>query len=153
MNRNKLASGIMIAAAAIAFTSACSNDDDNDSTGASVTTSASSTADDLGDKASGAASSASSAVSSAAEKAGDAFDSAKEAAFVAAFRTGYSDLSTDRDDDSLKAIAEDPCALREKGAGDDELKAAIKGTAANGTTVPSDEQASHILDMVVPVCS
>ncbi len=86
-------------------------------------------------------------------QAGDAVDSAKQAAFVATFRASYSDLATDRDDDSIKAITEDTCALREKGATDDELKEAVKGLAANGTTVPSDEQASRILDMAVAACS
>ncbi|MFC9516054.1 hypothetical protein ACFTSD_10045 [Nocardiaceae bacterium NPDC056970] len=156
MNRNRIASAIMIAAATVAFGTACSSDD-NDSTDASVTasatTTASSAADDLGDKASQAASSASSVASSVAAQAGDAVDSAKQAAFVAAFRTSYSDLATDRDDDSIKAITEDTCALREKGASDDELKVAVQGLAANGTTVPSDEQASRILDMAVAACS
>ncbi|EGD25045.1 hypothetical protein GS504_13950 [Rhodococcus hoagii] len=156
MNRNRIASAIMIAAATVGFATACSNDD-NDSTDASVTASATTTAssasDDLGDKASEMASSASSAASSVASQAGDAVDSAKQAAFVATFRASYSDLATDRDDESIKAITEDTCALREKGATDDELKEAVKGLAANGTTVPSDEQASRILDMAVAACS
>ncbi|WP_420880969.1 hypothetical protein [Rhodococcus sp. (in: high G+C Gram-positive bacteria)] len=156
MNRKKIASAIMIASATVVFASSCSSDD-NDSTDASVTasatTTASSAANDLGDKASEMASSASSAASSVAAGAGDAVDSAKQAAFVATFRASYSDLATDRDDDSIEAIVDDTCALREKGASDDELKEAVKGLAANGTTVPSDEQASRILDMAVAACA
>ena len=156
MNRNRIASAIMLAAATVGFATAGSSND-NDSTDASVTASATTTAssasDNLGDKASEMASSASSAASSVASQAGDAVDSAKQAAFVATFRASYSDLATDRDDDSIKAIAEDTCALREKGATDDELKEAVKGLAATGTTVPSDEQASRILDMAVAACS
>ena len=156
MNRNRIASAIMIASTAVFFASACSSDDSDSadaSVTASATTTASSEANDLGDKASEMASSASSAVSSVAAEAGDVVDSAKRATFVAAFRAAYSDLATDRDDDSIEAITEDTCALREKGASDDELKLAVRGLAANGATVPSDDQTSRILDMAVAACS
>lgn len=140
MNKHRATVGLMIAAATIGFTTACSSDD-NDTSDSSVSSSAST-----------AASSVSSAASSVASRAGDAFDSAKLTAFVVAFRTGYHDLSTDRDDDSIKKIVTDTCALRDKDATDDEQKVAIIALAANGSTTPSDEQASRILDMVVPAC-
>ncbi|QCQ93325.1 hypothetical protein [Rhodococcus sp. SGAir0479] len=80
------------------------------------------------------------------------FDQAKIDAFVAAFRTRYSDLSQDRDDDSIENIVIDSCQQLANGVDEQQVTEKIRVSAANGGTQPTQEEAEQIYDMVTPAC-
>lgn len=80
------------------------------------------------------------------------FDQAKLTAFVAAFRTGYSDLSEDRDDASIENIAITSCNDLANGVDQQTVTDNLRSLAANHGTVPTQEQADMIYQMVTPAC-
>lgn len=59
------------------------------------------------------------------------FDQAKLDAFVVAFRTGYSDLSEDRDDDSIENIVIASCNDLANGISEEQVTEKIRVLAAN----------------------
>ncbi len=90
--------------------------------------------------------------SSAAERAGDIFDEAKLDVFVAAFRTGYPQLSADRETQDIESIVTETCPLIGEGASDQEVNAKVQEVATNGSTVPDDDQAARIAQLVRVAC-
>ncbi|WP_145237246.1 hypothetical protein [Prescottella equi] len=80
------------------------------------------------------------------------FDQAKLDAFVVAFRSGYSDLSEDRDDDSIENIVIASCNDLANGVSEEQVTEKIRVLAANKGTEPSQDQAERIYDIVTPVC-
>lgn len=80
------------------------------------------------------------------------FDQTKLAAFVVAFRTGYSDLSNDRDDASIEDIVIASCNDLASGVSEEQVTERIVTLAANGEAQPSPEQAERIYDLVTPAC-
>ncbi|NKS87129.1 hypothetical protein GS571_20280 [Rhodococcus hoagii] len=80
------------------------------------------------------------------------FDQAKLDAFVVAFRSGYSDLSEDRDDDSIENIVIASCNDLANGVSEDQVTEKIRVLAANKGTEPSQDQAERIYDIVTPAC-
>ncbi|MFZ2529688.1 MAG: hypothetical protein WAX14_18865 [Rhodococcus sp. (in: high G+C Gram-positive bacteria)] len=80
------------------------------------------------------------------------FDQTKLAAFVVAFRTGYSDLSEDRDDASIEDIVIASCNDLASGVSEEQVTERIVMLAANGEAQPSPEQAERIYDLVTPAC-
>ncbi|NKR97551.1 hypothetical protein ACQ86I_10325 [Prescottella equi] len=80
------------------------------------------------------------------------FDQAKIDAFVVAFRTGYSDLSEDRDDDSIENIVIASCNDLANGVSEEQVTEKIRVLAANKGTEPSQDQAERIYDIVTPAC-
>lgn len=137
---------------------ACSNDGGtSEETKAKISSAVTSTPENNAGE--GLQSSASSVVSGLQESASSAvsgingaWDNAKLATFVASFRTFYPSLASDRDDESIEAVVKDTCSAIDSGASDQEQVAKVKETATNGGTVPSDEQAERILQMVKPAC-
>ncbi|MFM1722481.1 MULTISPECIES: hypothetical protein [Rhodococcus] len=79
-------------------------------------------------------------------------DQAKLDAFVVAFRTGYSDLSEDRDDDSIENIVITSCNDLANGVSEEQVTDKIRVLAANKGTEPSQDQAERIYDIVTPAC-
>lgn len=79
-------------------------------------------------------------------------DQAKLDAFVVAFRTGYSDLSQDRDDDSIENIVITSCNDLANGVSEEQVTEKIRVLAANNGTEPSQDQAEQIYDIVTPAC-
>jgi len=79
-------------------------------------------------------------------------DQAKLDAFVVAFRTGYSDLSEDRDDDSIENIVITSCNDLANGVSEEQVTDKIRVLAANKGTEPSQDQAEQIYDIVTPAC-
>ncbi len=104
------------------------------------------------DQAEGAASSVQSIASSAADRAGDIFDEAKIDVFVAAFRAGFPSLSADRETQSIEAIVSETCPLIDGDASDREVNAKVAEVAANGSTVPDEDQAARIAQLVRVAC-
>lgn len=80
------------------------------------------------------------------------FDQAKIDAFVVAFRSGYSDLSEDRDDDSIENIVIASCNDLANGVSEEQVTEKIRVLAANKGTEPSQDQAERIYDIVTPAC-
>ncbi|NKT43046.1 hypothetical protein GS676_09270 [Rhodococcus hoagii] len=80
------------------------------------------------------------------------FDQAKLDAFVVAFRSGYSDLSEDRDDDSIENIVIASCNDLANGVSEEQVTEKIRVLAANKGTEPSQDQAERIYDIVTPAC-
>ncbi|NKS72589.1 hypothetical protein GS966_13805 [Rhodococcus hoagii] len=80
------------------------------------------------------------------------FDQAKLDAFVVAFRSGYSDLSEDRDDDSIENIVIASCNDLANGVSEEQVTERIRVLAANKGTEPSQDQAERIYDIVTPAC-
>ncbi len=80
------------------------------------------------------------------------FDQAKLDAFVVAFRSGYSDLSEDRDDDSIENIVIASCNALANGVSEEQVTEKIRVLAANKGTEPSQDQAERIYDIVTPAC-
>ncbi|WP_238773141.1 hypothetical protein [Prescottella equi] len=80
------------------------------------------------------------------------FDQAKLDAFVVAFRSGYSDLSEDRDDDSIENIFIASCNDLANGVSEEQVTEKIRVLAANKGTEPSQDQAERIYDIVTPAC-
>ncbi|MBH0120412.1 hypothetical protein ACWDUD_08645 [Rhodococcus sp. NPDC003382] len=81
-----------------------------------------------------------------------AFDQAKLSAFVVAFRTGYSDLSENRDDASIENIVITSCNDLASGADEQQVTQQIMTLAANNDVQPTAEQAEQIYDLVTPAC-
>ncbi|WP_420749721.1 hypothetical protein [Rhodococcus sp. O3] len=81
-----------------------------------------------------------------------AFDQAKLSAFVVAFRTGYSDLSENRDDASIENIVITSCNDLASGADEQQVTQQIMTLAANNDVQPTPEQAEQIYDLVTPAC-
>lgn len=79
-------------------------------------------------------------------------DQAKFDAFVVTFRTGYSDLSEDRDDDSIENIVITSCNDLANGVSEEQVTDKIRVLAANKGTEPSQDQAEQIYDIVTPAC-
>jgi hypothetical protein len=79
-------------------------------------------------------------------------DQAKLDAFVVAFRSGYSDLSQDRDDDSIENIVITSCNDLANGVSEEQVTDKIRMLAANRGTEPSQDQAEQIYDIVTPAC-
>lgn len=80
------------------------------------------------------------------------FDQAKLDAFVVAFRSGYSDLSEDRDDDSIENIVIASCNDLANGVSEEQVTEKIRVLAANKGTEPSQDQTERIYDIVTPAC-
>ncbi|BCN84007.1 hypothetical protein [Prescottella equi] len=80
------------------------------------------------------------------------FDQAKLDAFVVAFRSGYSDLSEDRDDHSIENIVIASCNDLANGVSEEQVTEKIRVLAANKGTEPSQDQAERIYDIVTPAC-
>nr|NKW58667.1 hypothetical protein [Prescottella equi] len=80
------------------------------------------------------------------------FDQAKLDAFVVAFRSGYSDLSEDRDDDSIENIVIASCNDLANGVSEEQVTEKIRVLAANKGTERSQDQAERIYDIVTPAC-
>nr|WP_232284747.1 MULTISPECIES: hypothetical protein [Rhodococcus] len=147
--RLRVAGATVAIAAAFALT-ACSSDDtpsDED-----VRSSADVAVTSVQEQAEGAISSVQSVASSAAERAGDIFDKAKLDVFVAAFRTGYPQLSADRETQDIESIVTETCPLIDEGASDQEVNAKVQEVAANGSTVPDEDQAARIAQLVRVAC-
>lgn len=149
----------IVAASALVFAlGACSNDGGtSEETKEKISSAVTSTPESGSGE--GLQSSASSVVSGLQESASSAvsginkaWDDAKLATFVASFRTFYPNLSSDRDDESIQSVVKDTCSAIDEGATDDEQVAKVKETATNGDTVPTDDQAHRILQMVKPAC-
>ncbi|CAM3052381.1 Lipoprotein [Prescottella defluvii] len=79
-------------------------------------------------------------------------DQAKLDAFVVSFRTGYADLSADRDDDSIENIVITSCNDLANGVREEQVTEKIRVLAANNGTEPSQDQAEQIYDIVTPAC-
>ncbi len=80
------------------------------------------------------------------------FDQAKLSAFVVAFRTGYSDLSENRDDASIENIVITSCNDLANGVDEQQVTEKIVTLAANNEAQPPPEQAEQIYDLVTPAC-
>ncbi|WP_240955113.1 hypothetical protein [Rhodococcus sp. 105337] len=150
MSRRTRASTMLVAVAVAGALSACSSDDAPTVDGAR--SSASEAATNVQEQAGGVLSSVQQAASDAADKAGEAFDDAKMSAFVAAFRAGYPQLSADRETSSIESVVTETCPLIEDGAGDQEVNDTVGELAADGTSVPDDEQAARIAQLVRVAC-
>ncbi|MEU5841969.1 hypothetical protein [Rhodococcus sp. NPDC047139] len=130
--------------------SACSSEDTPGEE--DVRSSASVAVTSVQDQAEGAISSVQSVASSAADRAGDIFDEAKLDVFVAAFRAGFPALSADRETQSIESIVTEACPLIDAGASDQEVNAKVGELATNGSTVPDEDQAARIAQLVRVAC-
>ncbi|MDH6283531.1 hypothetical protein M2284_000292 [Rhodococcus sp. LBL1] len=83
---------------------------------------------------------------------GGAWDQAKLTAFTATFRTVYPNLSSDRSDESIESIVKETCTAIDSGANDQEQVAKVTQVATNDGTVPTQDQANRILQLVKPAC-
>ncbi|KAF0957365.1 hypothetical protein [Rhodococcus sp. T7] len=112
------------------------------------------TSDQLSSAPSGSAvvSSAREELDSAQETAEARLDDAKLAAFVVSFRTGYADLSRDRDDEDIEQIAITSCTDIAQGADEQAVKSTIGSLAENNGTRPTPEQTQQIYVLVRPAC-
>jgi len=81
-----------------------------------------------------------------------AWDQAKLNTFTAGFRTLYPNLASDRSDESIESIVKETCTAIESGASDQQQVAKVTQTATNHGTVPTEDQANRILQMVKPAC-
>ncbi|PTR30356.1 hypothetical protein C8K36_102204 [Rhodococcus sp. OK519] len=154
--------GIVTATAVVLTLGACSNDNGtSEETKEKISSAVTSTTEpgpgeamrsSIQSTASGMVSSIQATASSAVSGIGGAWDNAKLTGFVATFRTAYPNLSSDRDDESIESVVKETCTAIDSGASDDEVTAKVKETAANGGTVPTDDQADRILQMVRPAC-
>ncbi|MGV9745127.1 hypothetical protein ACWDTG_09440 [Rhodococcus zopfii] len=79
-------------------------------------------------------------------------DRGKLDAFVVAFRTGYSDLSENRDDASIESIVIVSCNDLSNGVDEQQVTDKIMTLAANNDVQPTPEQAERIYDLVTPAC-
>ncbi|GAB2658285.1 hypothetical protein ABI214_06570 [Prescottella soli] len=102
--------------------------------------------------ASGLVSSVQETASSVVSGIGGAWDQAKLTAFTATFRTAYPNLSSDRSDDSIESIVKETCTAIDAGASDQALVAKVTQVATNDGTVPTEDQANRILQLVRPAC-
>ncbi|QKT14010.1 hypothetical protein HUN07_07995 [Rhodococcus sp. W8901] len=93
-----------------------------------------------------------STASSAVSGISGAWDQAKLTAFTATFRTAYPNLSSDRDDESIESIVKETCTAIDSGASDQDLVAKVTEVATNDGTVPTEDQANRILQIVRPAC-
>lgn len=142
---------IVTASALVVALAACSNDGGtSEDTKAKITSAVTSTTESGPGEA--MRSSIEATASSAVSGIGKAWDDAKLTAFVAAFRTAYPNLSSDRDDESIESIVKETCTAREAGASDEEQVAKVKEVATNDGTVPTEDQANRILQLVKPAC-
>ncbi|WP_407444311.1 hypothetical protein [Rhodococcus sp. (in: high G+C Gram-positive bacteria)] len=150
MSRRTRASIILVAVAVAGALTACSSDDAPTEDG--VRSSASEAATNVQEQAGGVLSSVQQAASDAADKAGEVFDDTKMSAFVGAFRAGYPQLAADRETSSIESIVTETCPLIEDGASDQEVNEKVGELAADGTSVPDDEQAARIAQLVRVAC-
>ncbi|WP_137724999.1 hypothetical protein [Prescottella subtropica] len=142
----------IVAASALVFgLAACSTDGGtSEETKAKITSAVTSTTEPS--PAEALRSSIEATASTALSSIGAAWDDAKLSVFVAAFREAYPDLSSNRDDDAIRAIVKDTCTARDAGADEATLLATVEKTAADGATAPTREQAERILQMVRLAC-
>lgn len=141
---------IMLVTVGAGVLTACSAEDAPTEDG--VRSSVSEAATNVQDQAGGVASSVREAASGAADKAGDVFDDAKMSAFVGAFRAGYPQLAEDRETSSIETIVTETCPLIDGDASDQEVNEKVGELAANGSSVPDDEQAARIAQLVRIAC-
>ncbi|MEE2035305.1 hypothetical protein [Rhodococcus chondri] len=139
------------AVAAVGALAGCSSDEAP--TDDAVRSSANAAVTSVQQQAEGAVSSVQSAASSAAGSVGNLIDEAKLDVFVAAFRAGYPALSADRETASIEAIVTQTCPLIEGGADDQEVNAKVGELATNGSSVPGDDQAARIAQLVRVACA
>lgn len=144
----KLIAATAIGAGVVLAVSACGNDSSDNSTSTSMTPTMTSSTGHTTETSKSASSSTS--VSSTSQL--GTVDQAKLAAFVVAFRTGYSQLSEDRDDASIEKIVLTSCNDLANGADQQQVTANIRTLAANKGTDVSQDQAERIYDMVTPAC-
>ncbi|WP_226949774.1 hypothetical protein [Rhodococcus rhodochrous] len=147
--RLRVPAAVVAIAAAFALT-ACSSDDS--SSNEDVRSSADVAVTSVQEQAEGAISSVQSIASSAAQRAGHIFDKAKLDIFVAAFRTGYPQLSADRETQDIESIVTETCPLIDEGASDQEVNAKVQEVATNGSTAPDEDQAARIAQLVRAAC-
>ncbi|QBJ97687.1 hypothetical protein ERC79_18370 [Rhodococcus sp. ABRD24] len=141
---------IVTAAVAVLTLTACSTNETSPETREKISSAVTSTEEVT--SGGGFRSSIEASASSLASSIGGAWDQAKLTAFVAAFRTAYPNLASDRDDQSIETILEDTCADIDANTSEQELVTKVTQRATNGGTVPTDDQARHILQLVKATC-
>lgn len=141
---------MLAAVTAVGMLTACSTEDT--ATEEDVRSSANAAVTSVQQQAEGAISSVQSAASSAAGNVGSLLDEAKLDVFVAAFRAGYPALSADRETASIEAVVTETCPLLESGADQQEINAKVGELATNGSSVPDDNQAARIAQLVRVAC-
>ncbi|CAM3153932.1 Lipoprotein [Prescottella defluvii] len=150
----KLAATIVTATAVVLALGSCTNDNGaSEETKAKISSAVTSTPENS-ETGPGEAlrSSIEATASSAVSGIGKAWDNAKLTAFTAAFRTAYPNLSSDRDDESIESIVKETCTAIDAGASDQELTDKVTEVATNDGTVPTEDQAARILQIVRPAC-